>query len=515
MPQSDILLVTLNATYQHTAFGLRYLLANLGELRTRASLKEFTIAHKPRDIVETLLAQRPRLVGFGVYIWNTKETEAVIGLLKQVAPDICVVIGGPEVSYEAEGQTLSELADVVIQGEADHAFADFCRAYFSHGKYDGPKLRKSELPKIQEVALPYSLYSDEDIRHRILYVEASRGCPYKCEFCLSSLDTSVRNFDLAGFLLEMDALIARGARQFKFVDRTFNLSPAISSAILDFFLERVNLGLFLHFELVPDRLPDALKERIARFPEGSLQFEIGVQTWDTQVARLISRRQDYEKVVGNFRYLAQHTKVHTHADLIVGLPGETLETFARGFDRLAELSPSEIQVGLLKRLKGTPIIRHDAEWAMRYQAEPPFTVTQTKTMNFATIVRLERFSKFWDLYANSGHFPNTMRYFRELATAKGSLFALFWEFSEFLNQRHPQRHSIALVNLVESVWLFLIEVLGCSVVTVRELLVQDYCGYVKRDVPAFLRDDAEAVAMPKAKRSATPSRQSRFLGIQH
>src|SRR5207247_3930379 len=186
------------------------------------------------------------------------------------------------------------------------------------------------------------------------------------EFCLSSLDVPVRNVPLDAFLAAMQRLLDRGLRQFKFVDRTFNLNLNFSRSILQFFLDRYEPGLFLHFEMIPDRLPEALRETIARFPAGALQFEVGVQTFNDDVAARISRKQDNAKLADNLRYLREHTGVHVHADLIVGLPGEDVESFARGFDRLVALKPQEIQVGMLKRLRGTPIVRHDVEWGMVY-----------------------------------------------------------------------------------------------------------------------------------------------------
>jgi radical SAM superfamily enzyme YgiQ (UPF0313 family) len=511
-----IVLATLNARYAHCAFGLRYLFANLKELQASTGLREFTINENPRDIAEAILALEPRVVGFGVYIWNTAATEQVISILKRVSPDLKIVLGGPEVSYESESQTICRLADFVVKGEGDLLFYSFCRNFLDGAPLPSSKWLQAPLPEIREIASPYSLYSDEDIRNRVIYVEASRGCPYKCEYCLSSLDKSVRSFELDRFLGDMDRLIQRGARQFKFVDRTFNLSAATSTRILKFFLERVSQGLFLHFEMVPDRLPSELKELIAQFPAGSLQFEIGIQTWNPEVARLVSRRQDYVKIVDNFGFLTGETGVHLHADLIVGLPGETLESFAVGFDAVSELRPHEIQVGLLKRLKGTPIVRHDAEWRMVYQEHPPFQILQTRTLDYALLQKMSRFSKYWDLYGNSGNFNATWTLIQETSacTGQSSRFWAFWNFCEFLSRRHAQSHSIALLNLVESAWLYLTRELKANAEEAREALIKDYTGSVKRDVPTFLREGTEAGLSPTGVRSglATPRRQQRHLG---
>lgn len=518
MQSTEILLCTLNARYQHTAFGLRYLYANLGEMRSRAQILEFTLQQNPREIVEKILSLQPKIVGFGVYIWNTRQSEEVISILKRLHPEIKVVLGGPEVSHETEKQNICQIADYTIQGEADFLFRDFCQDYLTHAQLPQKKWISGPLPEITQITSPYAYYTEEDIRHRILYVEASRGCPYQCEYCLSSLDKKVRSFELNHFLSEIDLLIQRGARQFKFLDRTFNLSIPTCRKILQFFLDRMSLGLFIHFEMVPDRLPEELRDLIRLFPDGSLQFEIGIQTWNPEVSKNVSRRQDYAKITQNFRYLTQHTGVHLHADLIAGLPGETLESFAQGFDTLLELQPHEIQLGMLKRLRGTPICRHDHEWGMLYQAEPPYLILQTRTMSFETIQKLNRFSKFWDSIGNSGNFNQTLKLLKAQSQTQEnpSFFWLFWKLSEYLTLRHPQGHGIALLNLVESLWLYLRDHLKIDPEAARFALIQDYTGTVKRDLPGFLRtSEKNSTPGPDPIRgpNATPARQKRHQGM--
>ena len=270
-----------------------------------------------------------------------------------------------------------------------------------------PKIITVELPDFSQIVLPYDFYTADDIAHRIIYVEASRGCPFTCEFCLSSLDIPVRQVPLPALLGQLQRLLDRGVKQFKFVDRTFNLNAGVSKTILEFLLDRYQPGYFFHFEMVPDRLPEALREVIAKFPPGALQFEVGVQTFNEEVSRRISRRQDYQKLEDNFRFLRKETGVHIHADLIAGLPGETLESFAAGFDRLIALGPQEIQVGILKRLRGTPIARHDAEWQMIYNPYPPYEILQNRLIDFSAMQRLRRFARYWDLVGNSGNFVET------------------------------------------------------------------------------------------------------------
>jgi len=280
------------------------------------------------------------------------------------------------------------------------------------------------------------------------------------------------------------------------------------------------LGLFLHFEMVPDRLPVEIRELIKKFPAGSLQFEIGIQTWNPEVARLVSRRNDYEKVRDNFRFLNSETGVHSHADLIVGLPGEDLRSFAKGFDTLAELGPDEIQVGILKRLKGAPIARHDREWEMVYADQPPFQILRTKTMSFEVLQKMNRFAKFWDLYANSGNFKAVVGLLKERAREREdqSFFCEFFAFVEFLSLRHAQSFGISLMSLFESAMAYLGEALQMPLQEARDLVLVDYRETGKIDLPKFLRLPGEDVkkADPLLQKNTSsssnlPKRQQRHI----
>lgn len=512
----SIVLATLNAKYPHCAFGLRYLLANMGELRDETVLLEFTINQPTLDLLDSILAQRPRIVGLGVYIWNIDETTRLVADLKRVAPEVIVVLGGPEVSYETDQLEISRLADHVITGEGDVAFAALCRELLaSEGEPSGLHrmlaVRHAPVPLLTELKLPYDLYTDEDIAQRVLYVEASRGCPFTCEFCLSALDIPVRQFPLDEFLAAMGHLLERGARQFKFVDRTFNLNMRVSRAILDYFLQRYQPGMFLHFELIPDRLPDSLKELIVQFPPGALQFEVGIQTFNEDVSQLISRHQDNALVEQNLSWLRDHTTVHVHADLIVGLPGETLDSFAAGFDRLVQLAPHEIQVGILKRLRGTPIIRHDTQWQMVYSPHPPYEILQNRLLDFGTIQELRRFAKVWDQVANSGNFVETVPLVYEVA----SPFAGFRRFAAWRFAREGHARGVSLGRLVELVFEYLTTQRGLAAELVAASLWRDYQRGGRSDKPHCLRPYISQGLAPQPRTppsaDAVPKRQARHL----
>lgn len=511
----EILLTTLNAKYAHAAFGLRYLMANLGPLRQRAGIVEFDINQRAIDVVEAILEQRPRIVGIGVYIWNAELSLQVVAMLKRIRPDLIVIVGGPEVSYETDQQEICALADYVITGEADLAFAELCDKLL-RGSRPLMRVIPAELPQFDRLVLPYDLYTDEDAARRVIYVEASRGCPFKCEFCLSSLDVPVRNVPLDDFLAHMQRLLDRGVRQFKFVDRTFNLNLNFSRAILQFFLDRYTPDLFLHFEMIPDRLPEGLRELIARFPPGALQFEVGIQTFNEEVAKRISRRQDNARVADNFRFLREQTGVHIHADLIVGLPGEDLASFAAGFDRLVALGPQEIQVGILKRLRGTPITRHDAEWEMVYSPHPPYEVLSTKTMPFATLQAMRRFARYWDIVANSGRFVRTTPLLwtpppGDDRPAGNSPFHQFMAWSEWLYERQNRRtHAIAQHKLAELLFGYLTGRRGHAPELVAAAMADDYRQSGSKDVPDILRPHL-AAELAKGRLSSLPRRQARHM----
>jgi len=507
---AEIVLTTLNAKYIHAAFGLRYLLANLGPLQSSACLLEFDINQRPIDIVEILLARNPKIIGFGIYIWNVAPATEVVATIKRLRPDITVILGGPEVSYEVESQPIVQLADYVITGEADLKFADVCRQILT-GEKPPAKIIPANLPDFSQLALPYALYNEQDVANRIIYVEASRGCPFTCEFCLSSLDIPVRQVPLPRLLDALQTLLDRGVKHFKFVDRTFNLNVTISKAILEFFLERYQPGHFFHFEMVPDRLPEALREVIAKFPPGALQFEVGIQTFNEEVGQLIKRRQNYERLEENLRFLRNQTGVHIHADLIAGLPGESLESFAAGFDRLIALAPQEIQVGILKRLRGTPIVRHDTEWQMLYNPHPPYEILQNRLLDFATLQDLRRFSRFWDLVGNNGNFVETTPL---IWSGQSSPFQSFMRWSEWLFARTGRTESIALSRLMELLFEFLTSEISLEPKHVASTLWRDYQRGGRHDKPVFLKPHlpSEIAAPPHSRQSLKlPKRQARHL----
>ena len=523
-----ILLCTLNAKYIHASLGLRYLLANMGDLKAQTRLCEFTIARQPQDLVDELLAAlgepqpgRPQIIGFGVYIWNVTPTCALVRLLKAQRPGIKIILGGPEVSHEVEQQDIVALADHVITGWGDVSFPQLCRALL-HGPQPLMKIIAGVQPPLDQIALPYSEYSDADLAHRLLYVEASRGCPFKCEFCLSSLDKTATAFDLDAFLQQMENLYQRGARNFKFVDRTFNLKIDASVRILQFFLDRLSPELFVHFEVIPDHLPDRLKAMIAQFPPGVLQFEVGIQSFNVAVQQRISRKQDNDKTVANLRWLVEQSHAHLHTDLIFGLPGETLASFAQGFDKLHALQPHEIQLGILKRLRGTPIARHTVEHGMVYENDPPYTVLQTAAVSRVDLQRFARLARYWDLVANSGRFKQTLALLLNSAPdtlpvlsappSPPSPFQAFMAFSDWLWHSHQKTSGLSPEALVDALSTYLNTQTHLEARTIQNALLADYLASGARANPQALQGLLPKYATAsKPGATALTQRQDRHL----
>ncbi|MDX9756193.1 MAG: DUF4080 domain-containing protein [Sulfurimonas sp.] len=486
-----ILLTTLNSRFTHTSIALRYLYANLKELQNDAKIIEFSINDAIQTIAEKLLTHSPQIIGIGVYIWNALEVRELIHIIKKISPNTKIVLGGPEVSHEPFRVNLDS-ADFIIQGEGDEAFYRLCRDIF-YGTAN-QRVIKMSMPSLKNVELPYKFYTDDDIKNRYIYVEASRGCPFECEFCLSSMDEKVRAFDIELFLSELELLWKRGARNFKFIDRTFNLNIKTANRLLDFFLEKEEMSpYFAHFEVVPDHFPESLKEKIASFPHGALQLEIGIQTLNPAIANNISRPLKLDKIKENIRFLENETNAHIHLDLIVGLPGESLESFGANLDELVSLSSCEIQIGILKKLSGTYINRHDIEYGMIYSDIPPYDVLQTSTLSFNDIQIMKRFSRFWDLTYNSGNFKESVK----LIWRDESVFENFYAFSLWIYTQTDSTWQISLQRLGELLFKYLCEVKKVDPKDVAKNMLNDMMKLEGRVVPNYLKPYAQNLAKNK------------------
>lgn len=401
-PAMEIVLVAVNARYGHCGYAARTLLANLGAARPRAGLLEYDLEVTPLQLAADVLARRPRVAGFSVYLWNARLIAETLAILRRVAPALRIALGGPEIVPETAAQW-ETLAAALVFGEGESAWRALCQGWLAEPdpgaaapaggvavQLDG---RGGENPVALE--LPYALYDATDIRQRTLYVETSRGCPAHCLYC-TSCDSGLRLIPLARWLPAFDALLARGARRFKFLDRTFNADEAHACAVLDALLARRGALAVVHLELSPAPLGDALRARLAAFPPGMLHLELGVQTLDEAVARRIGRPESRAAVLATLRFLLGETGARLHADLIFGLPGEDEAGVAAAFDALVRLGVHELQLNRLKGLPGTPL-RRLPEREIAFNPAPPYEVLRSDRLDFAALARLQRAARLWEL----------------------------------------------------------------------------------------------------------------------
>jgi radical SAM superfamily enzyme YgiQ (UPF0313 family) len=497
-----ILLTTLNSRYTHSSIGLRYIYANMQELQEKTQILEFSINDAIQTTAENLLLHSPDIIGIGVYIWNALEVGELVHIIKKISPNTTIILGGPEVTYTPIRVNFDD-ADFIIQGEGDEAFYRLCKNIIN-AQVPKEKIIPMSLPNLKELKLPYQYYTDEDIANRYIYVEISRGCPFECEFCLSSMDEKVRTFNLDAILDEFQALWDRGARNFKFVDRTFNLNMKAANKILDFFLEK-DEQYFAHFEVIPDHFPSSLREKIKQFPHGALQLEIGIQTLNLEVAKNISRVLNLEKIDSNVSFLENETHAHIHLDLIVALPGESLESFGKNLDKLVSLSSCEIQIGILKKLSGTHIKRHDEEFGMIYSDKPPYDILKNNLLSFNDIQMMKRFARFWDLTYNSGNFKSSIK----LLWGNESVYENFQLFSLWIYTQTHSTYKISLQRLGELLFTYLTEVKKLEPKDVALVMLEDMMKLKGRAIPSYLKPYAKEFSIDaKAGTSGFNKRQN-------
>ncbi|MCL2184930.1 MAG: B12-binding domain-containing radical SAM protein [Treponema sp.] len=497
---NKIILTAINAKWIHPSLALRLLKANLGDLENTCKIVEFALRQPLAEKVDALLAESPSILGISVSIWNHSATIELLEALENVwITRPVIVFGGPEVSHLHKDAKIFKYADYVIRGEGENAFRLLCETLTSSRSSLETQeiIQKTETQFINappvdlnQIKSAYHLYTDEDIEKKLIYVEASRGCPFACDFCLSAVDVQtefdnpadtkqekVREFPLDAFLKEMDVLIKRGVKTFKFLDRTFNANTGRENEvyalrIINFFLEKMNeykTSFVVHFEMIAQtefvhlKKPNGLNESelmkaLARFPPGTLRLEIGIQTLNKDVAARIHRPSNPQKEMEVLQFLREKTNAVIHADLIAGLPGEDLASFAEGFDRLWQaLSDNnetekragvEIQLGILKQLPGTPISRHNEKWGMRFNRQPPYEIEETSSISAEEIQRIKNFARFWEIIVNRG----LKDMHASLDTPKNQ--SIFWDFmalSDSLLSRFGKNWGIDKNKLLEAI----------------------------------------------------------------
>jgi len=466
----DILLTTINAKWIHPSLALRLLKANLGALEDRCEILEFALRQPLDEKLQpfssaTQHAARPLILGVSVSIWNHTATLELLRELEKLWAEQrpVIALGGPEVSHLPPEAEIFRYADYVIRGEGEDAFRTLCENVLTQGHERGSTVFiNAENVNVSGIKSGYDFYTDEDVTKKLIYVEASRGCPFNCEFCLSAiksgavkngLENKVREFPLEPFLAQMDKLVSRGVKTFKFLDRTFNININRACRIMEFFLEKIaqKNEIVVHFEMVPSFFPPALRETLSRFPPGTLRLEIGIQTLNPEVAGRINRA-GYQNQAGQeleaIRFLREKTNAIIHADLIAGLPGEDIASFGDGFNRLLAClalpgtGNTEIQVGILKLLPGAPISRHNKAFGMFYNSLPPYEVMETSAISAADFLRIKNFARFWEIIVN-----------RKLTAfdAKDFTFEKFMALSDSLYARFGKNWGIDKNELIEAV----------------------------------------------------------------
>ncbi|CEP66318.1 Elongator protein 3/MiaB/NifB [Moorella glycerini] len=477
-----VLLATLNAKYIHVNLALRYLQACCRELPLEFILEEFTINDRPENIAARIYRHRPDLAAFSCYIWNIDPTLAVIQVLKTVRPDLPILCGGPEVSFDTEAFLAQHPAvDLVITGEGEIPFrilmeqlAGGIPAGQPSGGYsctpaqrlagghfdpaavpglawrrDGEVIVNPPVPPPRNLdCIPFPYQEDldaggNDLRQRTVYYETSRGCPFACGFCLSSTTAGLRYFSLERVREELARLLAAGVREIKFVDRTFNAHKKRALAIWEYIASLRPKARF-YFEIAGDRLDEEILAFLDQVPPGLFQFEIGVQTIDPQVNSLCHRNQDWESLAANVLRLREMGNIRLHLDLITGLPGEGYAGVGKSFDAVAALKPDEIQLGFLKLLKGTSLRARAGEFGYRYVDRPPYEVLASNAITYSEMLRLHDIETVLKYYGNSHLADHAFAYLVKTAFASSyfacyEILAAWWEEQGFFRKGHNQR----------------------------------------------------------------------------
>lgn len=425
-----VLLTALNAKYIHSSLAIRYLEKYCnkykGEKDYIIEVKEFSINEPLDQIMAEIYQSGADVLAFSVYIWNIEHTLKLMDSLKKVLPEVTLIAGGPEVSYDPM-QILEEnpAIDIIVKGEGEETCRELLamladRELEALETIPGIVYRDKEgqirenpdrelIRDLDSIPFPYTEEELAGLKNKLIYYETSRGCPYNCSYCLSSTIKGVRAFSLERVKEDLLTLIRNKVRQVKFVDRTFNYDKKRAREIFEFLMENRGVSSF-HFEITAELLDDELLELLKRAPEGLFQFEIGVQTTNERTLQLINRRMNFDRLASNVRALRQQDNIKLYLDLIAGLPGEDYESFQRSFDEAYALNPHVLQLGFLKLLKGSKVRAEAGHYNYEYTSEAPYEVLENEVLSYAELLKLKSIEFVVDKYHNSGAFQNTLRY---------------------------------------------------------------------------------------------------------
>lgn len=439
-----ILLTAVNAKYIHSNPAVYSLRGFVEEsLRSHVAIAEYTINHRLEDILGDIYRQKPDVVAFSCYIWNWEMIQNVIPELHKILPDVPIWLGGPEVSFDAP-EILERFPMItgIMVGEGEQTFAELVQYYVNETAEKGAlenvsglvlptgATKERELTLLSEI--PF-LYEDmKPFENRIIYYESGRGCPYRCSYCLSSIDKKLRLRDLEIVKKELQFFLDYKVPQVKFVDRTFNCDHNHAMTIWQYILEHDNGVTNFHFEISADILRQDEIELLSKMRPGLVQLEIGVQTANPMTLKEIRRNMDLdrlEQIVGAIR---AGKNIHQHLDLIAGLPYEDYESFAASFNRVYQMKPEQLQLGFLKVLKGSYMHEKAADYGLVYQSKPPYEVLYTKWLPYEDVLRLKRIEEMVELYYNSNQFTHTLPI---LEQTFGNPFSLYEALAEFYEKK--------------------------------------------------------------------------------
>ncbi|CCC58067.1 B12-binding domain-containing radical SAM protein [Caloramator australicus] len=491
-----VLLIALNSKYVHSNLAIRYLRAYVNEFDVE--IFEGTINENPFNLALEIARKKPDVVAFSCYIWNIENILKICGILKEINKDITIILGGPEVSYDPKNiLQLNEYIDYIIFGEGEETFKELLEYLSRQGKRKDLKSMKGlafrlgeeiivneERPLITNldtIPFPYDL----EIPSKIVYYEASRGCPFSCKYCLSSTIKGVRFFSLERIKRDLKYLIDNDVKLVKFVDRTFNANKRMAIEIWEFLIQN-SKGTKFHFEIAADLLDEDCFEVLKRAPKDLFQFEIGVQTTNETVLKNINRIMDFERVKNNVKRVMSMGNIHCHLDLIVGLPGEDFSSFRRSFEDVMDIKPDVLQIGFLKVLKGSPISFEAEEYGIKYSPYPPYQVLKTKDLSFEEVVFLLKFEEVFETFYNSHIFNNTIRYFLN----KLNSYEFFSKLTIFLEENNFFKLNFDLNGKTKLLLEFLKKYEDEDIV--KSLLIHDYLFTTKKGyLPEFFKSNDE------------------------
>ncbi|MBS4782047.1 MULTISPECIES: B12-binding domain-containing radical SAM protein [Clostridium] len=489
-----ILLTAINSKFIHSNLAVRYLKSFTNDLPYEGKIREFTINDREERILEEIIKEDPDVVAFSTYIWNVELIERLANLIKKVNSNIEILYGGPEVSFDSVQFLRNNIGEYVIEGEGEKTYRDF--VLYKLGELDIDKVRglhyknsgdvysneKRPLMSMDEIVFPYE--EDEDLSNKIVYYEASRGCPFNCKYCLSSTSHGVRFLDIERVLEELNYFIKKKVKLVKFVDRTFNCNHKFSMAIWNFLIN-ANTETSFHFEISADILKDEEIKLLSKAPEGRFQFEVGVQTTNDDVLRNINRFVNFSDIKEKVLELMSIKNIKQHLDLIAGLPGEDYNSFVKSFNDVYSIHPEEIQLGFLKLLKGSSMREEAKMYGMEYSPYPPYEILKTNLVSYEEMIKLKKVEEIVDKYYNSQKFNYIIKFFEKKFNTP---FEFYYALGKFFEENGYFNRNIGNIEYYKVFLEFNKKILKSDNKYLDNIVKFNYLLYNKRrGLPDFLK----------------------------